>query len=208
MPAQDGVVYTTMKAAVDAPTGDIRLAICRRCHYIGNLAFDADKVRFVEYNYAQHHSRQYRKHVDDVVASLVNTYALRNKTLIDIGCGEGFFLNQLCKAGDNRGVGIDPSLTVRDESRIDNDRLTMIKDFYSEKYSHYQGDLVSCRHVIDELRAPREFLQMITSALSTDADAIIYLESPNATLAFEQNLIWNIGYAKRSWFTATSLAAL
>lgn len=206
MPAQDGVVYETRKAALEAPRGDIRLAVCRRCHYIGNLAFDADKVRFVGYNYAQHHSEHYRKHVDELVTSLIDRYSLRNKTLIDIGCGEGFFLDRMCKVGDNRGVGIDPTLPPTDE--IDEDRLTLIRDHYSEKYAHHRGALVSCRHVIDELPAPREFLGSIVGALTPDADAILYIELPDATRTFEGKLIWNVGYAKRSWFTPDSLGAL
>jgi SAM-dependent methyltransferase len=206
MPAQDGVVYETRKAALEAPRGDIRLAVCRRCHYIGNLAFEADKVRFVDYSYAQHHSEQYRKHVDALVTDLIDRYSLRNKTLIDIGCGGGFFLDRMCKAGDNRGVGIDPTLPVTDE--IDEDRLTLIRDYYSEKYAHHRGALVTCRHVIDELPAPRDFLLSITGALAPDADAILYLELPDATRTFERKLIWNVGYAKRSWFTPDSLGAL
>ena len=208
VPAQDGVVHATRQAALDAPTGDIKLAICRRCHYIGNRAYDADKIHFTEYNYAQHHSQQYRQHVDAVVRTLVADYSIRNKTVIDVGCGEGYFLNALCNAGENRGVGIDPSLNVTDEAPTDNDRLELIRDFYSDKYSHYKGDLVSCRHVIDELAAPREFLQLIINALAPGEESIIYLELPNAVRTFEQNLVWNIGYAKRSWFTATSLGAM
>jgi SAM-dependent methyltransferase len=206
MPAQDGVVYETRKAALEAPRGDIRLAVCRRCHYIGNSAFDAHKVRFVEYSYAQHHSEQYRKHVDALVTSLIDRYSLRNKTVIDIGCGEGFFLDRMCRAGGNRGVGIDPSLPTTDE--IDGGRLTLIRDHYSEKYAHHRGALVSCRHVIDELPAPREFLESIVGALAPDAEAILYLELPNAMRTFEGKLIWNVGYAKRSWFTPSSLGAL
>jgi SAM-dependent methyltransferase len=201
-------VHASKQAALDAPAGDISLAICRQCHYIGNLAYDADKIQFTEYNYAQHHSQQYRVHIDAVVSTLINCYSVRNKTVIDVGCGEGYFLNALCNAGENRGIGIDPSLNVTDEIPIDPDHLELIKDFYSDKYAHYKGDLVSCRHVIDELAAPREFLQLMTNALGTNEDSIVYLEVPNARRTFEQDLIWNIGYAKRSWFTATSLGAM
>lgn len=206
MPAQDGVVYETRGAALGAPRGAIHLSACRRCRYIGNLAFDPDKVRFVEYSYAQHHSEQYRQHIDSLVADLVTRYSLRNRTLVDIGCGGGFFLDRLCEAGDNTGVGIDPSLPDTDE--VDHDRLTLIRDFYSDAYAHHKGALVSCRHVIDELPAPREFLTSIMAAMAPDAESIVYLEMPDATRTFEKQLIWNVGYAKRSWFTPDSLAAM
>lgn len=208
MPAQDGVMYTTRQAAIDAPVGDITLAICQQCKYIGNLSYDADLINFTEYRCAQHHSQQYRRHVDSVVAALVSKYSVRGKTVIDVGCGEGYFLNELCKAGNNQGIGIDPSLTVTQDVQIDSSRIELIKDFYSKKYSHRHGDLICCRHVIDELASPRNFLQLMASSLGPDNDAIVYLELPNAISTFQQKLIWNIGYAKRSWFTASSLEML
>ena len=35
--------------------------------------------------------------------------AIRNKTILEIGCGKGEFLVLMCELGDNRGIGIDPS---------------------------------------------------------------------------------------------------
>jgi SAM-dependent methyltransferase len=208
MPAQDGVVYATAEAAKDAPTGDISLGFCRDCCYIGNMAFDADKVGFSEYRYSQHHSPKYQKHVDYVIAKLIDKRGIRKKTVVDVGCGDGYFLRKICAAGDNRGTGIDPSAIINVEQDIGDGRLTMIRDYYSGKYAHHRGDLVSCRHVIDELSSPRDILQTLSGSLADDATSIIYLEIPNAIRTLEQKLVWNIGYAKRSWFTAASIKAL
>ena len=208
MPAQDGVVYDSRQAAIDAPVGDIRLGVCRRCQYIGNLAYDPDQINFVEYSYSKRHSQQYRDHVEKIVKKLVNTYAVRNKTVIDVGCGEGYFLHELCNAGENRGVGIDPSLSVADEIAADSARLEFIKDFYSEKYAEHSGDLICCRHVIDELAEPVEFLRLILSSVDKNGDGLVYIELQNALNTFEKKLVWNIGYAKRSWFIPGSLQVL
>ena len=102
--------------ALDAPAGDIILAICRRCHFVCNFAFDAEKVQFTEYIYSKYHSATYRNHVDEVIGMLVDTYELRHKMLIDVGCGAGYFLDKLSTAADSNGVGIDPSLTVTDHA--------------------------------------------------------------------------------------------
>lgn len=206
MPAQDGVVHETREAALAAPRGDVALGACRRCGWIGNLAFDPDKVGFGAYSYSQHHSGQYRRHVEAVVADLVERYGLRGTTVVDIGCGEGFFLDRLCRAGDNRGIGIDPSLRVAEE--VDRRRLTLIRDYWSERYARHRGALVACRHVVDELPDPRAFLTAVAGALAPGPDAVLYVEVPDATRTFEERLIWNLGYAKRSWFTPDGLEAL
>jgi SAM-dependent methyltransferase len=208
MPAQDGVVYDARSEALAAPTGDIHLAYCRGCGYIGNRAYDASKVGFANYNYSQRHSEMFRNYLNDLTAELFQRHELADKKLVDIGCGEGYFLNLLCEQGENTGVGIDPSFSSADRSAIDNQRVSFIQDYYSEDYAEVKGHFVSCRHVIDELENPRQFVNLLQSALLPGTNPILYLELPNARKTFEDLLIWNIGYAKRSWFTAQSLTAL
>jgi len=208
MPAQDGVVYATVGSARAAPTGDIVIALCRDCCYIGNFAFDADKVGFAEYRYSQHHSPKYRAHVDRVVGRLVDAHGIRGKTVVDIGCGDGYFLRKICPAGDNRGIGIDPSALVDEEGGPSDGRITLIRDYYGPRHAEHRGELVSCRHVIDELPNPRAFLELISGAMAEGDGPLLYLEVPNALRTVEQKLVWNIGYAKRSWFTAASMASL
>jgi SAM-dependent methyltransferase len=208
MPAQDGLVYTTRKAAIDAPVGDIKLAVCEQCHFVGNLAHDTSLINFVEYSYSKYHSQQYRRHVSSIITMLVENYSVRNKTVIDVGCGEGYFLNELCRAGDNRGIGIDPSLPAAEKLFQDDSRLVFVKDYYTDEHLKYASDVTCCRHVLDELAAPMEMIKLITRNLSLDGDGLIYIEVPNALQTFTQKLVWNIGYAKRSWFTSSSLQTL
>jgi len=208
MPAQDGVVYGTAEAARAAPTGDIVIALCRGCCYIGTLAFDANKVGFAEYRYSQHHSPKYRAHVARVVGRLVDTRGVRGKTVIDIGCGDGYFLRRVCSAGDNRGVGIDPSALVDGDGRPGDERITLIRDDYGPKHGGHRGELVTCRHVIDELPDPLGFLGLITGAMAEGDEALLYVEVPDALRTLEHRRVWNIGYAKRSWFTAASMVSL
>ena len=208
MPAQDGVVYPSEQEALDAPCGDIDLSICRRCHYIWNVSYDPSCIQFADYSYSQHHSTTYKEYLSSLIASLIQHYDLKDKTLIDIGCGEGYFLSELCRLGDNRGIGIDPSNRLSDEIPIDKEKLSFIHDCYSDEHTAIQGDFFFCRHVIDELDSPKEFVKLITHSLSRKNGSIIYIELPNAMRTFEENLIWNIGYAKKSWFSSSSITTL
>lgn len=207
MPAQDGVVFDSKEQARKAPTGDICLALCTDCGYIGNIAYDPERVGFAEYRYAQHHSPKYREHIDNVIAMLDKAYGIRNKTVVDVGCGYGYFLKRICAEADNHGIGIDPSAVV-DEDDEASERITMIRDYYGAQHAHHKGDLVTCNHVIDELEDPYAFLKTIAGSMSDTGEPMVYLEMPNAMRTLEQKLVWNIGYAKNSWFTPPSLRRL
>jgi hypothetical protein len=89
----------------------------------------------------------------------------------------------------------------------DPQQVRFIQDYYSPAYTEPKVDFIVCRHVMDELEFPLEFLQWFKQTLSANPGGI-YLEVPNSLKTFTQALIWNIGYAKRSWFTAYSMTYL
>jgi SAM-dependent methyltransferase len=212
MPAQDGVVFDSAQEAAEAPVGDVRLARCPECGYVGNTAFDPKKIGFTEYRYAQHHSPKYQQHLLAVLSMLVEDYGIREKLVLDAGCGEGYFLHRLCEAGRNRGIGVDPSVSLDEaggaDADDDSDGITLIRDYFSADHTGHAADLVSCRHVIDELPEPRPFVELLGRAAADRPDAYVYIEVPNAMRTFEQKLVWNLGYAKRSWFTSTSIRCM
>jgi hypothetical protein len=150
----------------------------------------------------------FRSYLADLAVTLCQRHGLTKKKLVDIGCGDGYFLNLLCEQGENSGVGIDPSCSSAGDTAVEYQRISFIQDYYSDKYASVMGHFVSCRHVVDELEQPRQFVNLLKSALLPGTEAVLYLELPNAQKTFEDRLIWNIGYAKRSWFTAQSLRSL
>ena len=40
---------------------------------------------------------------------MIDRYDIHGKDILEIGCGKGDFLIEICRAGGNRGVGIDPA---------------------------------------------------------------------------------------------------
>ena len=62
------------------------------------------------YENTQTCSPYFRQYLSKLVNSLVRKYDLRDKVVIEVGCGKGgHFLRQLCKDGRNRGIGFDPT---------------------------------------------------------------------------------------------------
>jgi hypothetical protein len=110
--------------------------------------------------------------------------------------------------GDNRGVGIDPSC---DKARIEgpaSDRITVIQDYYSEKYSHYTGDLVMCRHTLEHINDTRKFVETVRRGIGDRRNTVVFFEIPDVTIVLENFVFWDIYYEHCSYFSPGSLGRL
>lgn len=206
MPAQDGVLWPTYEEAVKAPRGDISLSLCLHCGFIGNRLFQPDLLRFVGYNVSLEHSPLYQKFIKTLASRLIERYDLREKVVLEVGCGNGFFLRTICAEGKNKGIGFDPSYAGDDG--LSGQEILFIKDYYSERHAQHRGDLVCCRQVIDHLGSPKAFLKMIRGLMGDRRDAVAYFEVPNPERRFQQLVPWNVGYEHGSWFFPEAFSAL
>ena len=132
---------------------------------------------------------------------------MNGKTIIDIGCGKGDFLKQICRIGNNRGIGFDPSYERQRHDDVSDLDLTFIKDLYKEKYSDYVADLICCRHVLEHVESPNDFIKTVTES-SSKSGATLFFEVPNALFTIEDLAIWDLIYEHCSYFTADSLSYL
>jgi len=206
IPAQDGVLWPTYEEAINAPKGDITLNLCTNCGFVGNRTFDPDLLKFIGYNVSLEHSPLYQSFVKTLASGFIERYNLRNKTVLEIGCGNGYFLKTICSLGVNKGIGFDPS--YMDSGTMETQDILFIKDYYSEKYAQYQGDLVCCRQVLDHLGDPKAFLKMVRAVIGEKADCVIYFEVPNPNRRLQQFVPWNVGYEHGSWFFPESFRML
>lgn len=200
IPAQDGVIWHTKEEAINAPKGDITLSLCLNCSFVGNRTFEPELLKFVGYNVSLEYSPLYQKFINSLTTGLIERHDIRNKTVLDIGCGNGYFLKTICKLGENRGVGMDPSYTDMDGSGSEAKNIQFIKDYYSDKYADYEGDLVTCRQVIDHLGSPKAFLKMVRQVIGDKTDTVVYFEVPNPERRLQQFVPWNVGYEHGSFF--------
>ncbi|HMN29758.1 MAG TPA: class I SAM-dependent methyltransferase, partial [Caldilineaceae bacterium] len=202
-------MYATKAEAVNAPKGNIRLAYCPECGYIGNQAFDFTQIRYDStYSFSLHHSPVYQRFIHDLANRLIGTYGITNKSILEIACGQGDFLRLLCQLGDNAGCGIDPSLPESISEYRGSTPIRFIRDYFGEKYAAEVGNLVVCRHLLDQLDQPRSFLELVRRTIGQRREPVIYFELPNATAIFQELSIWSITYEKSSWFTPYSLKRL
>jgi hypothetical protein len=203
MPVHIGLRYESRQAARSCPRDKIVLIFCWICGHIWNEAFDPQKMDYGSgYNNSLGFSPTFRKFAAKLASRLIDQYNLREKKIVDIGSGQGHFLSLMCSLGENEGVGFDPG--YRPENDLD-ERITLIPARYSEKYLHFQPDLISCRQVLEHIPDPFSFLTSIRRTIGPDVETFLYLEVPNTGSILFDLSIWDIIYEHCNFFTARSL---
>jgi SAM-dependent methyltransferase len=187
-------------AARDVALGRIRLGFCRDCGHVFNPAFDGSKLRYSpEYENSLHCSGMFQRYADDLVKQLVERYDLRHKRVMEVGCGQGDFLTSLCAAGDNIGFGFDPSYGGGNEDP----RVTIRPVSFAEIDGNHEADFVCCRHVLEHIDEPREFLRALVAKL--EPGTAVVFEVPNVLFTIRDGGIWDIIYEHCGYFSPSSL---
>jgi len=198
-------LHDTRQGAREAATGDIDLTYCRTCGHLFNSSFDAERVEYSsDYENSLHYSGRFQAYAQALAEQLVERYGLRGKTVIEIACGQGDFLRLLCSLGGNRGIGFDPSHAPgRSEASAGGD-LTFIQDYYSEVYAGHRADLIACRHALEHIDRPTDFLRMLRRSIGEHPTAVFF-EVPNALFTLNDLGIWDIIYEHCGYFSDASL---
>lgn len=207
MPVSIGVQWDTEHEAKACRRGDLDLAFCSSCGFIWNQSFDPSRLEYSQrYDNSLDFSPVFQAYAHQLADRLVETYGVRNKEVVELGCGKGHFLTLICEAGNNRGIGFDPSYEGARMPSSSPDRITYIQDFYSERYTEYHGDLICCRHVFEHIPDPVSFLGMVRRTIGERESAVIYFEVPNVRFILQQMSIWDIIYEHCNYFSRESLA--
>ncbi len=205
VPVYCNVLYDSREAALSAANGDIDLRFCGRCGHLFNAAFDPRQVDYSgEYENSLHYSGRFREYAKGLAEHLIDLHKLHGKTVIEIACGQGDFLGLLCSLGGNRGVGFDPSHVPGRGEVAPGADLTFVQDYYSEAYSDEEADLICCRHALEHIERPGDFLRTLRRAIG-ERPTPVFFEVPNALFTLSDLGIWDIIYEHCGYFWAGSL---
>lgn len=209
VPVNSVLLLDSRQEALDFPTGTIVLAFCDSCGFIANSEFKAELTEYSSrYEATQAYSPTFNAFAQRQATSLIEKYDLNEKTVIEIGCGMGEFLIQLCELGNNRGIGFDPAYV---DDRIDSpikEQITFFKDFYSEKYTEHQGDFVCCKMTLEHIDTTGDFIGTVRRSVGDNPETIVYFQIPNALYVLEDIAFWDVYYEHCSYFSKGSLARL
>lgn len=207
VPTLIGLLWPDAASARACPKGDVDLVFCADCGFVWNTLFDIGKIDYTaDYNNSLHHSPLFQAYTHELVARLADTYALQRKTVIDIGGGKGDFLRLLCEAGDNRGIGFDPSYDGADGAA--DERIVWHRElFTAETAQDVQADLIVSRFVFEHVPDPIAFLETLRESITYPSRTVIYFEVPNLDLITKRGSLWDVIYEHCNYFSKESLAA-
>ncbi len=206
VPVHSVLLLPTQEEALNYPTGDIVLGFCRSCGFITNVAFDPRVHEYSSrYEETQGFSSTFNAFHHRLAKHLIERYDLHRKDVIEIGCGKGEFLAMLCELGDNRGVGFDPAYVP---GRVNSDKATFIRDFYSEAYANYTADFLCCKMTLEHIQDVAEFVGIIRRSLGERMQTTIFFQVPDTRRILQEQAFWDIYYEHCSYFTLGSLARL
>lgn len=209
MPVHCVLLMPTRDMALNYPKGAIALAFCESCGFIWNTAFDPGLLEYSPgYEETQGFSPTFNAFHRNLATSLIERFDLRNKVVLEIGCGKGEFISLLCELGNNTGVAFDPAYIPARNVSPAKDRIAFIQDFYSDGYGHCSADFVCCKMTLEHIPRTRDFVGMVRRSLGDRRDTIVFFQVPDLQRILRDVAFWDIYYEHCSYFTAGSLARL
>jgi len=170
-------VYRSRKEALSCPRGDIRLIEDGKTGLIYNDAFRSDLISYDEnYNNEQANSPYFQIHLERVKEIIRRELGVQS--LVEVGCGKGFFLERLLADGFTV-TGFDPS--------YDGNNPLIVKEYFKPGVINPSHGLI-LRHVLEHVADPYSFLCDLRDA--NGGQGLVYIEVP----CFD----WIC--SKRAWF--------
>ncbi|WP_206203038.1 class I SAM-dependent methyltransferase [Thioalkalivibrio sp. XN8] len=208
VPTNSCILFDTPQAAKAWPRGDIRLGFCPECGFVSNTAFDPRLTEYSgRYEETQAFSPTFNEFHERLARDIVERHELRDKDIIEIGCGKGEFLNLLCELGQNRGLGYDPGYSESRGKALGSGRFEVIRDFFSESYTDRSADFVCCKMTLEHIPTPNDFLGTATR-VTRQPDGLVFIQVPESKRILADVAFEDIYYEHCSYFTAGSLSRL
>ena len=204
------VLWDNSEQALSAAQGPVNLAFCGQCGFIYNLAFDQSLVEYsAAYENSLDFSPRFQEYSQALAQRLTERYELYNKNIIEIGCGQGDFLRKLQRLGNNHAIGFDPAHDPAQKNREQHDtRLRVVRERYSTVHGQYPADFICCRHVLEHIPDPLDFIRILRRTIGEKEKCVIYIEVPNSLYTLKHMGIWDIIYEHCSYFILESLVNL
>jgi SAM-dependent methyltransferase len=194
LPVLQNRTFASAEQAQASSCADIVLVQDSQSGLIFNQAFDASKLSYdVDYQSEQAHSVQFQQHLKDVEAILASHF--KGKTLIEVGCGKGYFLEML-RGLDYAITGIDPS--------YEGDNADVIKAPFTRALG-LAAEAIVLRHVLEHISDPVSFLAEIAAA---NQGGQIYIEVPCFDWIVEHNAWFDVFYEHVNYFRLADLRAM
>jgi SAM-dependent methyltransferase len=208
VPIAQNLMYRSRDAALNCPQGRLQMVRCMQCGFAWNAAFDQALLTYdADYENDQSISPAFDRHLVDV-AEAIGGWLEPDATLsvVEVGCGQGYFLHRLADAFGTRLeklVGFDPAF--RQGSPIP-PQARVVPELFNEatcRKTDLVPDLIVTRHVIEHVPDPLAFLGAIREVARIGT--VIAVETPNLQWILDGAVAHDFYYEHCSLFDRDSL---
>jgi len=200
--------------AKSAPLYRMNFRMCSYCGHVFNSDFDYAGVPYEEDSTLMYNlGAGWWTHLEYLAQLLHETYHVQGKTIIDIGAGDGGFLDIINQQSLDAGIGtrciaFEPST----ESELCHmNGLEVYTDYFipQRDMQKFKPDILVCRHVLEHLQAPRNFVAEIAHYANIYQTYPVFVaEVPCITKALDTYRITDFLYEHVSNFTQRSLRVM
>lgn len=184
-------------------TAVIALWGCLSCGLVFNRDFNIKITNYSSsYDNAQINSPYFKSYMKKLADRLVYSLGLKDKKVVEIGCGKGDFLEMLYLAGVKDLVGFDPTYV---NHNVSIDRLVK-KVFFNKVNIKGKIDCIICRHTLEHIPNPRKFVRSVVECLAPGG--VMYFEVPDLKWIVKHKTFFDFTYEHCNYFTYESIRFL
>jgi hypothetical protein len=195
-PVFQNKVYATQVEAEKATSGQVTLVQSTVSGFIFNKDFDNDLMVYDKnYQNEQANSPTFQQHLH-AVFELLMQFGVREKKVVEIGCGKGHFL-EILRTSHIDAIGFDPT--------YEGDKEYVVKEYFSEK-SNISAQVIILRHTLEHIPSPFAFLHTIAKA--NHYQGMVFIEVPTFDWIVQKKAFWDVFYEHCNYFTEASLAIM
>jgi SAM-dependent methyltransferase len=209
IPIHSCVLLDSQEAARLFPKRDLALAFCDNCGFAFNHIFDEKVINYsTNFEESQHFSETFSGFAKSLAQQVAEKCNVRGRHILEIGCGKGEFLRELCRVGGATGLGIDPAYRFDEGRAIDVPGVEFVSDYFTPLYEHLNADTILCRHTLEHIAPVDEFVKSLRRLIGLKEDVSIFFETPDAKRVFVEGAFWDIYYEHCSYFSPGAHARL
>lgn len=187
LPIFQNKMFSERMDAINCTKGDVVLVQNTDTGLIYNAAFNQSLMQYDDdYQNEQAHSAVFQKHLNDVKSIIERCFL--TKSFIEVGCGKGYFLEYMGKAGYDV-IGLDPTYEGQNPK--------VIKKYFEPSLG-LQSEGIVLRHVLEHVSDPYAFLTAIAEANGNKG--YIYIEVPCLDWICEHRAWFDIFYEHVNYF--------
>jgi len=207
VPVQSCLLPSTAAHALAVQRRDIELLNCHECGLIFNRCFDPESQRFdADYEETQGFSPVFQRFARQLGQALDHRWSLAGKTVLEVGCGKGDFLAELCHRHGCKGIGIDPAFDRGRRPQNAGCQVRYEARLFDREDIGLRADYLICRHTLEHIGPVGEFLDIIAQAVRSGGVREVFFDVPDAARILDEGAFWDIYYEHANYFTAQALA--